>query len=313
MAGRRDKQKLNDARQLIKETSGHVKKAKIPADVRNRFDDELNKLRQAVEDADLGRVDTIRATLENLVERHLDVKEKSAFREYAESIGMAVLFALILRGFVVEAFKIPTGSMIPTLLVGDHIFVSKFIYGIRVPFTETYLVDFAKPARGEVIVFTFPRHQAKEHISQQPVARRDCIDRRSLEEEKDFIKRVAAVEGDTVEIRKGRLHVNGEMLPRKLLEKKRTGIYLVPDRYRELETNQDLTYTIQYDEADPDFGPVKVRDGHVLVMGDHRDHSSDSRCWGQVPVENIKGRAIFIWLSLSDEGIRWNRLGQFIH
>src|SRR5262249_24079637 len=109
-------------------------------------------------------------------------------REYVESIAIAVLIALFLRSFVVEAFKIPSGSMIPTLQVGDHIFVNKFIYGVRVPWTNIKVgMGIRKPKRGEVIVFKFPKDQ-----------------------EKDFIKRIVAVEGDTVEIRDNVVWVNGQ-------------------------------------------------------------------------------------------------------
>ncbi len=314
MAKPSKKQLVNDGKLLVKDVSKHVKKAKISDDVRRRFDEELNALRQALASKDYERIQASTEAIDTLVDQHLDIEEKSAFREYAESIGLAVLFALLLRGFVVEAFKIPTGSMIPTLLDGDHIFVNKFIYGIRVPFTETYVVEFGQADRGEVIVFTFPRHEAKAHVAKQPVAMRDCIDRGSLEEEKDFIKRVVGVAGDTIEIRKGRLHVNGKMLNRTLISKERTGVYVNPYRIRERERNAGKDYTIQYTQADSDFGPVKVQDGHLFVMGDHRNHSSDSRCWGQVPVENVKGRAIFIWFSISSQGeIRWDRFGRIIN
>src|SRR4026209_485846 len=114
-------------------------------------------------------------------------KAKSTFREYAEAIGMALLLALFIRTFIVQAFKIPSGSMIPTLQIGDHILVNKLAYGIRVPFLEDYVVDFSKPKRGDVIVFIFPEDRSK-----------------------DFIKRVIGVAGDTVEVRAKRVFINGK-------------------------------------------------------------------------------------------------------
>src|SRR5690606_25640144 len=102
---------------------------------------------------------------DRVLERHLAFAQKSAFREYAESIILAVLFALVLRAFVIEAFKIPTKSMVPTLLEGDHLFVNKFAYGIRIPFTTSRLITFGEPERGDVVVFVFPREQAAEHIA----------------------------------------------------------------------------------------------------------------------------------------------------
>jgi len=324
---RDDKRAIREAKEFVKRTARHVKKARrVSDDVRSRVEEELNELRQAISNADVDAVRNSRRTVEKLLDAHFDIQEKSAAREYAESIGLAVLFALVLRGFVFEAFKIPTGSMIPTLLVGDHIFVNKFIYGIRIPFTETYLVEFARPQRGEVIVFTFPRQQARAHVADQPVHHRSCIDRRSLHEEKDFIKRVVAVGGDTLEIKNHLLYINGKPLARKRLSEEPTNRYMSPMEVRERETTDGFTYTIQFQadrstdesEIDPgeghaDFGPVKIQEEHVFVMGDHRDQSSDSRCWGQVPVENIKGRAIFIWFSIGEKGIRWSRLGHFIH
>ncbi len=327
MSSRDEKRVLREAKDFVKTNARHVKKARdVSSGARSRVEDELNELRQAIADKDVDRIKSTRAAIDKLLDEHFDIQEKSAFREYAESIGLAVLFALVLRGFVFEAFKIPTGSMIPTLLVGDHIFVNKFIYGIRIPFTETYLAEFARPERGEVIVFTFPREEARAHIADQPVQLRSCIDPGSLQEEKDFIKRVVAVGGDTLEIRDHLVYINGEPLARKRLSEEPTNRYMSPMEVRERETNDGFTYTVQFQadrtsddgDVDPgkghgDFGPVKIEERHVFVMGDHRDHSSDSRCWGQVPVNNVKGRAIFIWFSIGDRGIRWNRLGHFIH
>jgi signal peptidase I len=114
-------------------------------------------------------------------------KSKSTFREYAEAIGMALLLALFIRTFIVQAFKIPSGSMIPTLQIGDHILVNKLAYGIRVPFLEDYVIDFSKPKRGDVIVFIFPEDRSK-----------------------DFIKRVLGVAGDVVQIRGKKVSINGK-------------------------------------------------------------------------------------------------------
>src|ERR687891_501994 len=121
------------------------------------------------------------------VEAQETAKSKSTFREYAEAIGMALLLALFIRTFIVQAFKIPSGSMIPTLAIGDHILVNKLSYGVRIPFWEDYLVEFQKPRRGDVIVFIFPEDHSK-----------------------DFIKRVIAVGGDTVEIKQKKVYINGQ-------------------------------------------------------------------------------------------------------
>jgi signal peptidase I len=281
--------------------------------VRRQIQEHLNDVRHLIEDEDAkaarARIDEVR----DFIEENLAGKQKSTFREYAESIGLAVLFALFLRAFVIEAFKIPTGSMIPTLLVGDHLFVNKFTYGIRIPFTEEYVVRFNKPKRGEVVVFKFPTDEAQSYLAKQPASKRGCIGHTTLTEGKDFIKRIVGVEGDTVALQKNRLVVNGRKVPRTFLKKEATGIGLYPKQISEVEELGGHRYTIQYRDRDPNFGPIKVKPNHVFVMGDNRDDSSDGRCWGQVPVENLKGRAMIIWWSSEGGNWRLNRIGQVIH
>ncbi len=305
---------LAQARQFVRHAQGRLDRAHgLSDDVARQIQTRLNEVRHLIED---GEVDEANQKIEELspwLDKQLEGKEKSVFREYAESIGLAILFALILRGFVIEAFKIPTGSMIPTLLVGDHLFVNKFIYGIRVPFTATYLTRFEEPERGEVVVFEFPSDEARQYLTKQPASRRECIDAGSLQDEKDFIKRIVGVEGDTVELRDNQLIINGEPLERTFVSKDSTGNYLFPHQVSEVEVLNGHEYTIQYSGKHENFGPIKVKKDHVFVMGDNRDNSSDGRCWGQVPVENIKGRAMIIWWSIGPESIRWDRIGQVIH
>ena len=244
-------------------------------------------------------------------------KKKSTFREYAEALGMAILIAFVLRSFVVEAFKIPSGSMIPNLLIGDHLFVNKFVYGFRVPFTHHWLYRFRIPESGESIVFAFPNDNSK-----------------------DFIKRVIGVPGDKVLVSGDDIWVNGERIqrtpvkikgptkdnkylqvtkPKNLDEKRR---YRIPffkgwKQYNiSLETLRDQKYFVQYDRF-ISYGEqeVIVPEGHLFVMGDNRDNSSDSRDWGFVPIDSVKGRAMFIWLSINyrQKSIRWDRIGQWIN
>ena len=313
-ANKSEASQLDEARRFVRHAQHRLDRARgLSDDVRRRIQERLNEVRQCVED---DQADEASAEIEELapwLDEQLEGKEKSLFREYAESIGLAILFALVLRGFVIEAFKIPTGSMIPTLLVGDHLFVNKFIYGVRIPFTETYVTRFEQPERGEVVVFKFPRNEAREYLAKQPASRRECIDTSSLQDEKDFIKRIVAVGGDTVELRDNQLIINGEPVPRTFLRKETTGNFLYPHRIYEVEKLNGHKYTIQYSGADENFGPIKVQQGHVFAMGDNRDNSSDGRCWGQVPVQNIKGRAMIIWWSIGPESIRWDRIGKVIH
>ena len=155
--------------------------------------------------------------LDEVMDDHLSFARKSTLREYAESIGVAVAVALLLRAFVVEAFQIPSGSMIPTLEVGDHIFVSKFSYGLSIPFTDIKILQYSQPKRGDVIVFKFPNDHSI-----------------------DYIKRVVGLPGDTVETRNGQLYVNGNEIRR---ERERR-----PCRYNESATagdDHDCEYWIE--------------------------------------------------------------------
>ncbi len=284
---------------------------RVPDESRARLKSKLKDLREAIKGGDLDDLEVERVELQAVVAEHLEPFEKSAWREYAESIAIAIVLALFLRGFVFEAFKIPTGSMIPTLLVGDHLFVNKLVYGIRVPFTEKHLVRFNEPERGEVVVFTFPRDEAQAYLERQPVGLRSCIAPSALVEEKDMIKRVIGVEGDTIEVRKNRVFVNGEALPQTFLREQKTENFMYPIEEHRLETLPDGTsYTVQFQGKPRDFGPVKVETDHVFVMGDNRDNSSDGRCWGQVPIANVKGRAMFVWLSIGKDGVRFDRFGR---
>jgi signal peptidase I len=201
------------------------------------------------------------------------VKTKSTFREYAEAIGMALLLALFIRTFIVQAFKIPSGSMIPTLQIGDHILVNKLAYGIRIPLWGHYLVDFGKVQRGDVIVFIFPEDRSK-----------------------DFIKRVVGVAGDTVEIRGKKIYINGQQ---------------VEDPYAHFEGDDPQNIL---PASRDDYGPTKVPENHLFVMGDNRDRSYDSRFWGFVNLDDVRGKAFLIYWSWDggDRWVRWERLASLI-
>jgi signal peptidase I len=241
--------------------------------------------------------------LDAKLDEHLPFARKSTAREYAESIGVAVLIALFLRSFVVEAFRIPSGSMIPTLQVGDHIFVNKFIYGVRVPFTDyKFGMNLRKPERGEVIVFKFPK-----------------------DPDKDFIKRIVAVEGDTVEIRSNVVYINGQPVEHrretqhpceyddKIDEESDRWLHRQCIAYTEKLDQRSFTAIYNYGEGLRSWSPQKVPPGHVFVMGDNRDNSHDSRYWGFVPYELIKGKAMVVWWSSGQpEGIRIKRMGHLV-
>ncbi len=211
--------------------------------------------------------------------REREKKKKSVFRDYLEALIWAVLLALVIRTWGVQAFKIPSGSMKPTLLVGDHLLVSKSAYGIKLPFTGQVLIPIGDPQRGDIVVFLFPEDR-----------------------DKDFIKRIVGLPGETVEVRNKLVYVNGKRLP---------------DPWAHFSDRIILPPGIQPRD---NFGPVKIPADHYFVMGDNRDESYDSRFWfggkgGFVPREDILGKAFIIYWSWRDNtfGVRWSRIGKVLH
>jgi signal peptidase I len=179
----------------------------------------------------------------------------SVVREWVESIVVALVLALVIRTFIIQAFKIPTGSMRPTLIEGDRILVSKFRYGPKVPFTHYRLAGFTKPQWGDVVVFVYPEDPSK-----------------------DFIKRLIATGGETVEIKKGHIYVNGKAL-------------------------EDLPFKGIYYYNRGEYGDtgqkIKVEENHYFVLGDNSASSRDSRYWGFVPEKSVIGRAELIYWPLN--------------
>jgi len=211
--------------------------------------------------------------------------QKSTAREYFESIVVAVILALFVRTFVVQAFKIPTGSMEPNLLVGDHLLVNKFIFSPTATSPERMVLPIRDIRRGDIVVFKFPE-----------------------DPERDFIKRVIGLPGDTVELRQRELFINGQKVEEPYAH------YLFPVSEGQESANFDVRER---------YGPVTVPDRHYFMMGDNRDNSQDSRYWGFLPRSYVKGQADMIYYSYdAEEGgsllsmftkTRWSRLLRQIH
>jgi len=213
----------------------------------------------------------------------------SELREWTEAIVIAFILAIILRTFLIQAYKIPSGSMEPTLAIGDHIMVNKIRYGLRMPDSlfglnplageipyGHYLVHFASVHRGDVVVFVFPQDPTK-----------------------DFIKRVIGVGGDTVQVKNGQVILNGQPMPD-------------PHAHFEVAPGDRS----QYSPRD-NYPATTVPPGEFFMMGDNRDRSFDSRFWGFVKLDQVEGRAMFIYWSWGADsqsplGIRWSRFGKAV-
>jgi signal peptidase I len=193
---------------------------------------------------------------------------KRATLGIVRDIFIAFVLAIFIRAFAVQAYKIPSGSMIPTLLVGDYILVNRLSYGLRIPYYK-YILRWGEIKRGDIIVFVFPEDPSK-----------------------DFIKRVIALPGETIEIRKKKIYING----------------------KEIEDKWGFFKDDYVGPPRDDFGPFQVPQGHVFVMGDNRDESNDSRFWGPVNIENIKGKAFIIYFSWDpyEKSIRFSRIFSII-
>jgi signal peptidase I len=188
--------------------------------------------------------------------------KKSTVREYFESIVIAVILALFIRTFVVQAFKIPTGSMENNLLIGDHLLVNKFVFGPTETSLERTLLPIGTIKRGDVLVFKYP-----------------------VEPDRDFIKRVIGLPGDTVELREKKVYINGKPLDEPYVH------FLQPPG-GESELHEVTSFDVR-----ERYGPVTVPANQYCMMGDNRDNSQDSRYWGFMPRENVKGKALLIYWS----------------
>jgi signal peptidase I len=230
------------------------------------------------------------------------------------SLGLALLFVFMIRSSVIEAFKIPSGSMLLTLHIGDHIFVNKFAYGFKIPFSDLvtdhpiYFIKRDDPKRGDIVVFMYPKDESIY-----------------------YIKRVIGTPGDRVEVRNKVLYINQTMVPRESV----TGpvadqLFKSMDDPKYTTANMELynehldqtNHMIMLDKnnsMEESYGPITVPKDSLFVMGDNRDFSNDSRFWGFVPMKNVKGKAVVIWLSLwvslseNQFSFKPSRIGTILH
>lgn len=319
---RRRKKILSSKPKLVEAAQGHIESVK-----------------RAIKSQDIDDLDKAVGAIEDLIEVKLDGYRPSAFWETVKAFAIAVGIALIIRWLVVEPFRIPSGSMIPTLLIGDQLLVNKMTYGpsLWVPYLDPDYSDECiellkqkgsprfefriaghkivivaqqlwmrrPPRRGEVVVFRFPRDP-----------------RRPQDAKEDYIKRVVGLPGDKVEITGGRLYINDV-----IQEEVMVGPFNGPvgkNSYRELDLFEEVLQSEPEDVAHAVlhlrprrktelyyyYGPVTVPEGMFLAMGDNRDSSWDSRGWGYVPMSHLKGKAMFIHLPLDPENHympRWER------
>jgi len=216
--------------------------------------------------------------------------------EQVSTLLLAVAIALGIRAFVVEPFRIPSGSMLPTLLIGDHLFVNKFVYGPKVPFSEYRLPGLREPERGDVVVFRVARNNAEILPA----------DRHPELPQDDFVKRIVGLPGDRIEVRGGRVYVNNERA--ELVD---TKAKFVDDNGRALLLKREILDGCEHEVLDdpvsvglPGRG-FTVEPGRYFMMGDNRDHSNDSRKWGTVRLEEIQGPAFILYWS-------WDVNGNFL-
>jgi len=292
------------ARVLIKETELvlNQNRSKLNPEAVRIVEQKIGNLENALSSKNYQEILRTTQELEAASEDYLSKYKKSRLRQNIEALAFAIILALIIRTFVFQPFKIPSGSMIPTLLVGDHLLVNKFVYGTKIPFTDIEIFPLEKIKHGDVIVFTYPNNEndpSKNGLY--------------------YIKRVIGLPGDDVDLDGRNLVINGEKIPLEYV-----GTYLDErnseqfDEYTEDLLGKEHTVIFRKGKEATNRGsfiPVtKVPDGYVFVMGDNRDNSQDSRFWGFVPIENIAGKAFLVHWSWDfgnpdiTNKVRWNRI-----
>ncbi len=231
-------------------------------------------------------------TMESLKKSVSEDTKKPEWREWVESLLVILLLALVIRSFIIAPFKIPSSSMVPTFEVGDYLFVSRYNYGFRIPFTDIQFMT--SPAeRGDVVVFDYPEDRSK-----------------------DYIKRIVGVPGDVIEYRNNELSINGKKMP---LKEEGVHSYFMQDNTLDVsglftENLLGVEHSVLREDFSIRDGRWVVPEGKYFVLGDNRNNSRDSRFWGFVPHEFLVGKAVIIWWSWNSvsSSVRWERLGTIV-
>lgn len=303
------RREFEDASHLLDDVSRALKAKDVQKALNEDALAEIDHAMQALSEAmrqnplDVERFDRARGEAHEAADKHLARFRRSDVREYTESILVAVGVALLLRAVLFEAFQIPSGSMLPTLQIRDHIFVNKFTYGPKIPFTEKRVLADLPPERGDVIVFEYP-------------------DPNPGNARVDYIKRAIALPGDLLEVRGGHPVINGWPVPYCRVGEytfgQETGYEQTTELFVEFLGKYSYLTMLEGGREHVVEGPYRVAVGEFWVLGDNRDNSMDSRAWLQgkgagVPFDNVKGRAMFVWLSFNEQkvdplGVTWDRL-----
>jgi len=288
---------LNSTKSIIK-----ANKNNINLDTRNIINERIKLLEESLELNDKERIESSYSSLKKFYKQNLSQYSKSKLRQNVEAIVIALCLALLIRTFIVQPFKIPSGSMIPTLLVGDHLLVNKFIYGTKIPFMDVRIFPVEDIKRGDVIVFIFPGND-------------------SVNKGVHYIKRAIGLPGDEVNIEGRDVYINGEKIKQvyegnyKYFEQ---GTEVTTDRY--IDTLSENIFHVIYKKSSINTTkgktnfPITIPEGNIFVLGDNRDNSYDSRFWGFVPIESISGKAFLIHWSWNFDNdnifskVRWNRI-----
>lgn len=223
----------------------------------------------------------------------MEPKWMKTLKEYVEAFAVALVLALVIRSFVVQAFKIPSGSMLETLQIGDHLLVNKFLYGVKLPFMDKVLVKVSDPAFQDIIVFEYPE-----------------------DPDKDFIKRIIGLPGDTIEIRNKEVFRNGQKLTEPYIQHVDANVLPSLESVLRRSIPQEEYFKVKdiHQFKRDNMPPITIPADSYFVMGDNRDSSHDSRWWGFVRRDTIKGKAFILYWSWDGPlNIRWSRIGTLIH